>query len=131
MICCDWSLSVYLSLKGLFEVPLMLLICCFVSFIARDLVVWELLVWIMVRPLLFSQGMDAIWFFAVMLFVCTAGSKQRSVVVLVAEHCCCNRFYFADPGILVLAAMLCLCWIQDLSLARARLVDSQIPCPLV
>jgi hypothetical protein len=84
----------------------------------------------MVRPLLFSQGMDAIWF-AVMLFVCIAGSKQRSVVVLVAEHCCCNRFYFADPGILVLAAMLCLCWIQDLSLARARLVDSQIPCLLV
>ncbi|WJX77855.1 hypothetical protein P8452_61126 [Trifolium repens] len=62
--------------------------------------------------------MDAIWF-AVMLFVCIAGSKQRSVVVLVAEHCCCNRFYFADPGILVLAAMLCLCWIQDLSLARS------------
>jgi hypothetical protein len=27
--------------------------------------------------------------------------------------------------------MLCLCWIQDLSLACARLVDSQIPCPLV
>ncbi|WJX41437.1 hypothetical protein P8452_28789 [Trifolium repens] len=62
-----------------------------------------------------------------MLFFCTAGSKQRNVVVLVAENCCCNRFYFADPGILVLAAMLCLCWIQDISLARARLVDSQIP----
>jgi hypothetical protein len=78
-----------------------------------------------------SQGLDAIWFFAVMLFFCTAGSKQRNVVVLVAENCCCNRFYFADPGILVLAAMLCLCWIQDLSLARAHLFDSQIPCPLV
>ncbi|KAK2400006.1 EXS (ERD1/XPR1/SYG1) family protein [Trifolium repens] len=53
----------------------------------------------MVRPLLFSQGLDAIWFFAVMLFVCTACSKQRNVVVLVAENCCCNRFYFADPGL--------------------------------
>jgi hypothetical protein len=35
-----------------------------------------------------------------LLFCClSAGSKQRNVVYLVAENYCCNRFYFADPGI--------------------------------